>query len=185
MGQRAREPLDLTPRRTGRPRLDMSSKILARFYEPLCLLHALGQTRGVHTRRQRHPNDDAEKRRKFLENLCFVCDFVKGGKSCTAIGLEERSEIYKFWLASNGKHSDIAEFLRTALKFLCRTSSLAETELDTVEHEFTQLCANFAKRRIDDERKQAKKQAKLCILKIQDMTEKTGKFDDLVIPFCR
>ncbi|OKL62232.1 hypothetical protein UA08_02341 [Talaromyces atroroseus] len=152
MKQTAREALELTPSRTGRPRLDKSSRILARFYEPLFLLQALGQTRGVHTRRERDSNDVTETRRKFLENLCFVCDFAQGGESCTAIGLEERVDKYVFWLASNGKHPNIADFLKSALKFLCLTAShLAELEPDATEREFTQICADFAKIRINEQ----------------------------------
>lgn len=133
MNQTARKALELIPSRTGRPRLNKSSRILARFYEPLFLLRALGQRRGVHTRRPRDTDKNTEIRWKFLENLCLVCDFMKGGMSCTAIGLEERSYTYKFWLASNGRHSDIAIFLKNALKLLCCASSLNGIELDTTK----------------------------------------------------
>lgn len=64
MNQTAREALELIPSRTGRPRRDKFSRILARFYELLFLLRALGQTRGVHTRQSRDADKNIEIRRR-------------------------------------------------------------------------------------------------------------------------
>lgn len=176
-----RKPLELKPTRIGRPRFDRESKILARFYEPLSLLRALGQTRGAHTRQPRNTNDATEKRRKFLENLCFVCDFRKGGKTCTAIALEDCSSKYQFWTSSNGKNSGIVEFLREALRFLCGTSHLTGMQQVAKENEFTEFCAAFARNRIEGERKLVQAQATECVLKLQNRTTRRGRRDEELI----
>lgn len=177
MGTRIREPLiprHIIPTRSKEP------KIMRRFYEPLCMLRALGQTRGAHTRQL--PSSDAiiETRRRFLENLCYICDFTKGGETCTAIGLEERPDKYQFWVSSNDQIPKIVEFLEEALKFLYRISDSAEVELATVNH-FIQFCADVAKSRIEAEQKLIQAQARECILKIQNrMTEADGSSDIIV-----
>ncbi|EEA19952.1 hypothetical protein TMatcc_010096 [Talaromyces marneffei ATCC 18224] len=180
MDTKTTEPLELMPYRIGPPRLSKESRILARFYEPLYLLRALGQTRGAHTPQPPSPNHITETRRRFLENLCFVCDFTRGGKSCTAIGLEECPDKYQFWVSSNGQNAKIAKFLEEVLEFLsCIGASteteLADTELATVNSNFVRLCAEFAKPRIEAERKLIQKQAEKCVSKIRNrMTEADG-----------
>lgn len=162
------------------PTRSKESKIMRRFYEPLYMLRALGQTRGAHARQR--PSSDAivETRRRFLENLCSICDFIKGGESCTAIGLEERPDKYQFWVSSNDQSSRIVEFLEDALKFLYRISDSAEVELATVSH-FIQFCADFARSRIEAEQRLIQAQARECISKIQNrMTEADGSGDIIV-----
>jgi hypothetical protein len=186
MGTKFRKPLELKPSRIGPPRLDKDSRLLARFYEPLFFLRALGQTRGAHTRQPRNTDDATERRRKFLENLCFVCDFTKGGESCTAMALEDCTIKYQFWISSNGNNAGVVEFLREALRFLCGTIHLTGQEQVDMESEFTQFCAEFAKSRIAEGQKQLQTQSKQCLEKMQDWTTKRGKrgkFDDLMILF--
>ncbi|KAJ5817145.1 hypothetical protein N7447_009378 [Penicillium robsamsonii] len=72
---------DIDPIRAGPPRFDRYQKLLARLYESLFLLKALGQTRGEHTTQLTSPDLPMEKRRRFLQNLAYVCDFKKGGDS--------------------------------------------------------------------------------------------------------
>ncbi|KAI7969355.1 hypothetical protein EIK77_002425 [Talaromyces pinophilus] len=162
------------------PTRSKESKIMRRFYEPLCMLRALGQTRGAHTRQPPSTDATIETRRRFLENLCYICDFTRGGESCTAIGLEERPDKYQFWVSSNDQIPKIVEFLNEALKFLYRVSDSAKVDLATVNH-FIQFCADFAKSRIEGEQKLIQAQARECISKIQNrMTEADGSSDIIV-----
>ena len=107
--------LEINPHRVGRPRLDPYKRLLSRFYEQLFLLNALGQTRGSHTILSSDVHHSRAQSRRFLQNLCFVCDFKKGGSTCTAIGLEELDTHYNFCVASNGETDTIVAFLRTTL----------------------------------------------------------------------
>lgn len=153
---------------------------MARFYEPLYMLRALGQTRDAHTRQPSSSDTIIRTRRKFLENLCYICDFTRGGESCTAIGLEEQPDKYQFWVSSNDQITKIVQFLKEALEFLYRISDSGEVDLATVNH-FILFCAEFAKSRIDAEQKQVQVQARECVSRVQNrVTEADGSSDIIV-----
>ena len=75
------------------PRLDPQQRQLSRFHEPLVLLFTLGRTRGERTCGVSAREDLAhlpiqDVRRTFLSDLAYMCDYDKGGKTVTAIGLQ-------------------------------------------------------------------------------------------------
>jgi hypothetical protein len=84
-----------------------SPKLLHRFYEPLGLLFALGTARGEHTHKTLPSFEQVESfttqqlRRQFLNELAFLCDYKKGGDSCTAIALGQTPQHWVFWVAAN------------------------------------------------------------------------------------
>lgn len=140
------------PRRAGPPRLDPYQRLINRFYEPSVLLQILGQTRGGHTTNDSDDLGPEQKRRRmFLCNLSYVCDFEKGGKSCTAIGLEESQTCYKFWVASNTARSKIVDFLKDALGRLKDVASHPPQDLEAKKTAFVDFCLEFAKERIKKE----------------------------------
>lgn len=110
--------LEIDPKRVGRPRLDPYQRLLGRFYEQLFLLNALGQTRDNHTTSSWELDATRARRRRFLQNLCYICEFKKGGSACTAIGLEELDTCYNFCVASNNETDKIATFLQNVLNVL-------------------------------------------------------------------
>lgn len=167
--------LEIEPIGVGPPRFDPYQRLLARFYEPLFLLRALGQTRGEHTPQPLSFDALMERRRRFLQNLAYVCDFKKGGDSCTAIGLESRQSCYLFWVASNNMIEKIVSFLNTALNILMSANSQPVSDLAATESAFIQLCVDFATSRIDLERKNLEREAKNCILSLTEKTSKTGE----------
>jgi hypothetical protein len=116
-----------------------------------------------------------EIRRRFLRNLAYVCDFEKGGDSCTAIGLENCHTGYCFWVASNKKSHEIITFLKKALGVLSGASSLPTSDLAATESDLTQLCTDFAARRIALEHKNFQREAARCISRLQEKTPGTGK----------
>lgn len=77
------------PRPVVQHRVDPYFRLLSQFYEPLFLLNVLGQTRGEHTTVHSDLSDERSRRRRLLRNLAYVCNYDKGGSSCTAIGLED------------------------------------------------------------------------------------------------
>lgn len=144
--------LPIDPVRVGPPRLSAYKRLLARFYEPLFLLRVLGQTRGQHTVGSPGPSSE-QARRRFLGNLAFVCDFTKGGISCTAIGLEDSETCYRFWISSNASVEKIVEFAKNALSNLKRLTTVAgDSDKEQFKQEFTRFCLSFAISRVKKER---------------------------------
>ncbi|KAF4228833.1 hypothetical protein CNMCM8980_000115 [Aspergillus fumigatiaffinis] len=156
-GNTASKQLPINSNCVGPPRRDPYKRLLSRFYEPLFLLRVLGQTRGEHTVSPPDLNLEQAHRRKFLRNLAFVCDFKKGGDTCTAIGLEDSETCYKFWIASNTSIDKIIKFANNALsrlKLTATTPGDQSAELDKVE--FTKFCLDFAASRVRKEHQEIK-----------------------------
>jgi hypothetical protein len=168
--------LDINPDRVGRPRLDPFTRLLSRFYEQLFLLNALGQTRGNHTFPPFEPDDRQAKARRFLQNLCYICDFKKGGSACTAVGLEELDTCYNFCVASNRETGKIAAFLKTALSTLEDLSRRTGTNHDYEDSSFLQLCIEFAAERIEGEKKCLRRGVKDCLSRLKGQTLGSGAF---------
>ncbi|RAL16904.1 nucleic acid/nucleotide deaminase domain-containing protein [Aspergillus homomorphus CBS 101889] len=138
--------------RVGPPRLDAYQRRLGRFYEPLFLLRVLGQTRGQHIAGSPDASLEQARQRRFLRNLAFVCDFTKGGISCTAIGLEDSETCYNFWISSNTSVDKIVEFAKNALSHLKRTATVTGDIIEQDKAIFTRFCLDFAISRVKKER---------------------------------
>ncbi|KAB8071220.1 hypothetical protein BDV29DRAFT_193454 [Aspergillus leporis] len=127
-------------------------RILSRFYDPLFLLKVLGQTRGDDA-----PSNDRIQQleqtqlRRFLQNLSYICDFDKGGISCTAIGPEGSTTFYKFWVTSNTVNGRIIDFLNTVLSTLQVVSSSPLSESKSKKAGFVESCIRFAAETIKKE----------------------------------
>jgi hypothetical protein len=158
--------LEIDPKRVSRPRLDPYQRLLSRFHEQVFLLNALGQTRGDHTTPSYELDASRAQIRQFLQNLCYVCGFKKGGRAYTAIGLEELDTCYKFCVASNTEIDKIAAFLELALTALRTIANSAGTNYARKRSEFVQLCIEFAAERIKEENKCLRRCAKDCLAKL-------------------
>jgi hypothetical protein len=94
-------------RSTGLPTSNLAPKLLHRFYESLGFLFALGKARGEHTHKTLPSLEQVDSltaqqlKRQFLDELAFLCDYKKGGDSCTAIVLGQTPQHYVFWVAAN------------------------------------------------------------------------------------
>jgi hypothetical protein len=129
------------------PRLDPLERRLSRFYEPLVLLYTLGSTRGEHTYATLSSKQSIsylplkDVRRRFLNELAYMCDYDKGGDTVTAIGLESTPQRYVFWVASNScPKGKIVPFLESLLIALRRTSATTE--------DIAVQCISFAATRV-------------------------------------
>lgn len=132
-----------------------SERPMARFYEPLVLLHCLGATRGDHVRSTMIPESEdqsiIELRRRFLDDLSYVCDYEKGGERVTAIAIEDTPQRYVFWLASNANPSEkLTRFLREVLDTLRRISVSHHDYYEGLKQRLVQKCIDFSSRRIKD-----------------------------------
>ena len=144
--------LELKPKIVGRPRFDPYHKVLSRFYEPLVLLQLLGKSRGNHQPKPHDLNAGQALRRDFLRNLSYICDFEKGGDTCTAIGLADLGACYRLYVASNKGQAKIAEFLTAVLGLLHDLYKLRGPEQAQKEAEFVNFCVDFAEKRVRKEK---------------------------------
>ena len=135
----------------------VKERLLSRFYEPLVLLHVLD--RNGEQIRSRCPSSDGEEsqldlqelRRKFLNQLAYVCDHTKGGNSVTAIALEKQPAGVTFWVASNSKISESTlGFLQGILEAL---EGLAPPQIErsesTTDVDISRSCIDFNHKRIE------------------------------------
>jgi hypothetical protein len=89
------------------PRLFPEDRLRCRFYEPLVLLDVLD--RNGQQRISRCPSEDQaapqlqlrELRRTFVGQLAYVCDYIEGGDTVTAMALEMQPSSITFWVAPN------------------------------------------------------------------------------------
>lgn len=158
--------LEIVPKRVGRPRLDPYQRFLSRFYEQLFLLDALGQTRGEHLTSSSELDHARLIRRRFLQNLCFICDFKKGGSTCTAIALEELDTGYTFFISSNKETGRIAAFVQSVLGILRAVALQNGTNEAYTESKLFKLCISFAAQRIKEEGKCLRREVQYCLRKI-------------------
>ncbi|KAJ0336539.1 hypothetical protein KNSL1_013250 [Colletotrichum chrysophilum] len=101
------------------PRLDPYKRLLSRFYEVLVLLWILRPVNGPHIISRLGNYSLQDVRRRFLKNLCFICDYDKGGKTTTAMSVEDAADGHIFWVSSNeGTKANVVEFLNGVLKLL-------------------------------------------------------------------
>lgn len=170
----ANKPLELVPTGVLRPRLNPYDRLLARFYEPLFLLKALGQTRGEHTSEPPSRDKAQAHRRRFLSNLCYICDFKKGGDTCTAIALEDSPTCYRFWIASNKESERIVAFVEKVLSILRDTDALPSSSLAGAKSQFVLYCADFAGHRIKHEAKCLRREAQRSVSTLLEQSSEAG-----------
>lgn len=88
-------------------------------------------------------------RRRFLQNLAFLCDYGKGGPSTTAICVEDRQDCYVAWVASNkGAPPKVVAFLASILEILRTASASNDEERHDLEVHLLQAAATFARDRV-------------------------------------
>lgn len=105
--------------------LPIRRKVLRRFYEPLIILHALDPCRGdrIEEFHEASPpaTDVTQLRRSFIKYLAYICDYEKGGDTCTAIALEQCSKKVHFWVAANDSvKPKTFQFLKNSLEDLAQ-----------------------------------------------------------------
>lgn len=159
-----------------------STKLLKRFYEPLVLLHVLdpiGEQRIPRAWEEADtvPMRRRELRRNFLNELAYVCDFMKGGDSVTAIALEEQPSVVTFWIASNSTVSkSTTSFLREILKTLQGLSpTQSQNSMTVTEVEISQRCIEFSIRRVKTYQNFMRKYLQKCLTILRDSEDPEGK----------
>ncbi|KAL0935497.1 uncharacterized protein CTRU02_210088 [Colletotrichum truncatum] len=124
------------------PRMNPYTRILARLYEAIISLWILRRVNGPHLVTYLNDNYLQGVRRRFLKNLCFFCDYKKGGESTTALGLEEQEGSCVFWISSNeGVGDHVVLFLNNVLAMLKRVDESKKNRASAV----ADLMAYYAK----------------------------------------
>jgi hypothetical protein len=119
-----------------------------RFYEPLVLLQVLDKNGG-----QRIPCCPSgmqlcELRRSLLNQLAYVCDYIKGGDTVTAIALQQRPSGVVFWATSNSGFSEKdVQFLERIL-YILQSLSQSDDSSNAIEERIIDECIKFNVKRI-------------------------------------
>lgn len=154
--------LSIGSRKSGRPRMDRTERLLHRFYEPLVLLRTLDPTRGAQNANMvpdSRSDTSQDLRRKFLDQLSWTCDYKHGGDTVSAIAAEANPQGTIFWLASNtNPNQKVLPHLEWILKQLEDSPSMSEQETEELENKITTRCIEFSKDKVKNYRR------KLCFL---------------------
>ena len=71
------------------------------------------------SRTRNTPTNIRSQWHRFLDGLCFLCDAQGGGKGVVAIGVEQRSCRYIFWITTNSScQTDVSIHLKVVLSIL-------------------------------------------------------------------
>ncbi|KAK2005680.1 hypothetical protein LZ32DRAFT_671651 [Colletotrichum eremochloae] len=178
------------------PRMDPYVRLLFRLYEALVLLSILRPVNGSHLVTQLSNYTIQDARRRFLRNLCFLCDYRKGGCSTTAIAVEERQDRYVFWVSSNeGPSHRVTRHLGDVLAHVQRFTSHIEDRA-TSEEALMAMCTAFASLRIKHLNRILRNAATKCRVSLEGAQEGhyhgvmnwLRRFEDLdlsVLSICR
>ncbi|KAF5530396.1 hypothetical protein FMEXI_13577 [Fusarium mexicanum] len=153
----------------GPPRLDKYDKILSRLFENLALFHILKGIDGPHMVTAHAPTDVRGIRRRFLKNLCFICDYRKGGDTTTSIALESQTNEIILWVAANfTPHNKVILFLNDILQQLQTDPKGTEEERERLRQKLTKKCIDFAAPRLKKECKLSWRATRYCEKYLQE-----------------
>lgn len=145
------------------PRFDPYERLLYRFFEAVYLLALLGNIRGPHLTTVFNPSSLISIRRRFLKNLAFLCDGLKGGDSTASIAIQDRPDCYVFWVSSNQGPSDTTlDFLRSVLGEVKSFVKSPRVDQEGVENDLILKCVHFAFRRMRSQAHSLVNRAKTC-----------------------
>ena len=147
-----------------KPRLNKSSRLLHRFYEPLVLLAILSPSTGLKEgQRSSTINDSPDQQSNFLDQLAWVCDYKCGGVTVSAIGAEANPSGPVYWLAAPGSPSEKARIhLHSVLEQLRAAHGASQTRIEILEANLIAQCVTFSRKRVENYRRRLSRCAKLC-----------------------
>lgn len=130
-------------------RLDPYERLIYRFFEAVYLLSLLGSTRGPHVASIFDPSSLVGIRRRFLKNLAFLCDGVKGGSSTASIAVQDSPERYTFWVSSNqGPAASVLGLLHSVLESIKIFVRSSKDDRIDIENGMIRECVRFSSRRV-------------------------------------
>ncbi|KAI8295541.1 hypothetical protein K4K56_011359 [Colletotrichum sp. SAR 10_98] len=151
-----------------KPRLDPYKRLTSRFYEALLLLSTLRPVNGPHIITKLDTGTLQGARRRFLRNLCVLCDYQKGGDSTTSIGAEDRDDTCVLWVSSNeGPRDNVIDFIITVLEDLRRVV-LGGEEQNVVAEDLLLRTIRFVIPRLRKERSILRRTSRSCAEIVKD-----------------
>lgn len=136
------------------PRFVPYSKLIYRLYEALYMLDILKHNiLGPHHVANLDFSTLLAVRRRFLGNIAFFCDYTKGGRTSTAVAIEDGRICNTFWVSSNeGPQEEVRTFVESVITKAKAFHAIPDDQKAEAEIDLTGQCINFALSRI---RKQA------------------------------
>lgn len=145
------------------PRLNPYNKLLSRLFEFLALFSILKKAAGPHVITNHDSSTLEATRRRFLKNLCFICDYKKGGDTTTSIAVENRPDCFMFWVAGNVTPSrKVVDFLSGVLGHLQGAEAADTVEKKRLEAKLTGDFIRFSTPRLKKECKLLCNAARKC-----------------------
>lgn len=145
------------------PRFDPYDKLLYRFFEAVFLLSLLGNIRGPHLTTVFNPASLISIRRRFLKNLAFLCDGLKGGESTTSIAVQDRPDCFVFWVSSNQGPSDTTlDLLRSVLEDIKAFVRSSQNDRASVEDNLIRRCVESSVKRMRNQARSLVNNAQRC-----------------------
>lgn len=159
----------------GAPRMDPYLRLIARFFEVLLLLSVLKRVQGPHLTVNHDASSLSSTRRRFLQNLSFLCDYKKGGDSTSAVAIEDTPEFYRFLITSNeGPKDSVVSFLGHVLDSITSIIRDASELRDEALEELTRYCCSFSEQRMKKEVKLLARTTKKCLDYLSEMPYQDG-----------
>ncbi|KXH52867.1 hypothetical protein CSAL01_12221 [Colletotrichum salicis] len=153
------------------PRMEPYARLLFRLYEALILLSIIRPIGGPHVVSQLGNYTMQDVRQRFLKNMAFLCDYKKGGSTATAIAVEDRSDCYVFWVASNeGAGDKVVDFLKDVLKRLRMFCERFDDRV-TAEEALVARCTVFAAARLRQEARILRNSTTKCRISLESSDE--------------
>jgi hypothetical protein len=175
--------------RVGTPRLNKYQRLIARLYEAMILLWIEQPVQGPQVTVRHDSITLTASRRRLTTGLAHYCDWDKGGRSTTSIGIEDSEESFIFWVASNqgfeqGQFAPtdrIPTFLRQTLRRLQDVAREPDPSAAWLAHQASELArsyAAFATLRIRKEASLLSRMATSCIDHLNGSMPRRGNVTD-------
>lgn len=155
-------------------------RLLCRSYEPMVLLYTLGGTEqdyvpiSLPTVRETQCFPIGTTRRRFLDDLAYVCDYGAGNDTGVAIALQSLPQRCVLWIASNTPPTrHIVAFARRVLDTIQKISNTASVCQGEKER-FITTCVEFAAPQIREEMSSLVQASRRCITYLQENNIKQG-----------
>ena len=151
----------------------ISPLIERQFYESHLLLFMLERVRGDHIKRQSYHSeldqDETELRRSFVDKLAYICDFMKGGSTVTALALQRTPQGVIFWISANSTVKEKTEvFLRKILQLLKKVE-IKRASTKSTEAQLLARIIPFNERRLNFYWSALKKDLPVCVERLTDL----------------
>ncbi|CVL12437.1 uncharacterized protein FPRN_03643 [Fusarium proliferatum] len=179
--------------RVGTPRLDKYQRLIARLYEAMVLLWIEQPIQGPQVTVKHDNISLTASRRRLTTGLAHYCDWDKGGRATTSIGIEDSEESSVFWVASNQGFDQSFEqgeftlahrtptFLRQTLQRLQDVTREPDPSVGWLAEQVNNLArsfAAFAAPRIRKEASLLSRMATLCIGHLSGSVTRRGNVAD-------